>query len=119
MWLLFQIVCFKKVVNIASWYFFQEISDVATMQVRSLEAQQQSRDKEVTSLRQQLVDFQAQSEEKTVIGLFKHFLKTSVLWQIHLSYSVMYFAFRSCCYLSPSWSKIKIGLILLFSPPSH
>ena len=48
------------------------------MQVRSLEAQQQSRDKEVTSLRQQLVDFQAQSEEKTVIGLFEHFLKTSV-----------------------------------------
>jgi hypothetical protein len=29
---------------------------------------QQSRDKEVTSLRQQLIDFQAQSDEKTVIG---------------------------------------------------
>ena len=40
------------------------------MQVRAYDSQQQSRDKEVMSLRQQLVDFQAQSDEKTVIGQF-------------------------------------------------
>lgn len=37
-------------------------------QVRAIDAQQQSREKECTSLRQQLIDFQAQSDEKTVIG---------------------------------------------------
>ena len=37
-------------------------------QVRAMETTQQSRDKEVISLRQQLIDFQAQSDEKTVIG---------------------------------------------------
>ena len=36
--------------------------------MRALEKQQISRDKEVISLRQQLLDFQAQSDEKTVIG---------------------------------------------------
>ncbi len=41
---------------------------MASMQVKAMDSQQQSRDKEVTSLRQQLIDFQAQSDEKTVIG---------------------------------------------------
>ena len=49
-------------------YSVQDISEVASTQVRAIEAMQQSRDKEVTSLRQQLIDFQAQSDEKTVIG---------------------------------------------------
>ena len=41
---------------------------MAQMQVSAFEQQQTSREKELTSLRQQLVDFQAQSDEKTVIG---------------------------------------------------
>lgn len=49
------------------------------MQVRAFESQQQSRDKEVMSLRQQLVDFQAQSDEKTVIGkLHRHIVQLQV-----------------------------------------
>lgn len=48
----------------------QDISEVASMQVHAIQAQQQSNDKELTSLRQQLIDIQAQSDEKTVIGLF-------------------------------------------------
>lgn len=46
----------------------QDVSDVAATQVRAIDALQQSHEKEVTSLRQQLLDFQAQSDEKTVIG---------------------------------------------------
>ena len=44
------------------------MSEIATSQVQAIQTQQDSRDKELTSLRQQLVDFQAQSNEKTVIG---------------------------------------------------
>lgn len=47
----------------------KEISEVATVQCRLLDAKQVSRDKEVLSLRQQLLDFQSQSDEKTVIGM--------------------------------------------------
>jgi len=46
----------------------QQVSEIATSQVQAMQLQQDSRDKELTSLRQQLVDFQAQSNEKTVIG---------------------------------------------------
>ena len=46
----------------------QQVSEIATSQVQTIQTQQESRDKELTSLRQQLVDFQAQSNEKTVIG---------------------------------------------------
>lgn len=46
----------------------QQVSEIATSQVQAIQTQQDSRDKELTSLRQQLVDFQAQSNEKTVIG---------------------------------------------------
>ena len=49
----------------------KDIAEVASSQARALDAQQASRDKEVLSLRQQLLDFQAQSDEKTVIG--EHF----------------------------------------------
>ncbi|KAI0241044.1 CEP209_CC5 domain-containing protein, partial [Lamellibrachia satsuma] len=46
----------------------KDIAEVASCQVRAFETHQESRDKELMSLRQQLVDFQAQSDEKTVIG---------------------------------------------------
>jgi len=48
----------------------QQVSEIATSQVQAIQTQQDSRDKELTSLRQQLVDFQAQSDDKTVIGRF-------------------------------------------------
>ena len=46
------------------------MSEIATAQVQAVQTQQESRDKELTSLRQQLIDFQAQSNDKTVIGQF-------------------------------------------------
>ncbi|XP_061225334.1 centrosomal protein of 290 kDa [Neopsephotus bourkii] len=46
----------------------RELSDVAKMQVEALEARQQYRDKEVECLRMQILDYQAQSDERTVIA---------------------------------------------------
>ncbi|NWV46049.1 CE290 protein, partial [Daphoenositta chrysoptera] len=46
----------------------RELSDVAQTQVEALEARQQYRDKEVESLRMQILDYQAQSDEKAVIA---------------------------------------------------
>ncbi|NXX75542.1 CE290 protein, partial [Urocolius indicus] len=46
----------------------RELSDVAKMQVEALEARQKYRDKEVESLRVQILDYQAQSDEKAVIA---------------------------------------------------
>ncbi|XP_057185912.1 centrosomal protein of 290 kDa isoform X2 [Triplophysa rosa] len=46
----------------------REVSDVAKMQVSALESRQQSREKEVESLRKQILDYQAQSDEKTLIA---------------------------------------------------
>uniref|UniRef100_A0A8V5FJE3 Uncharacterized protein n=1 Tax=Melopsittacus undulatus TaxID=13146 RepID=A0A8V5FJE3_MELUD len=46
----------------------RELSDVAKMQVEALEARQQYRDKEVECLRMQILDYQPQSDEKTVIA---------------------------------------------------
>uniref|UniRef100_G5E6L5 Centrosomal protein 290 n=1 Tax=Bos taurus TaxID=9913 RepID=G5E6L5_BOVIN len=46
----------------------KEISDIAKRQVEILNAQQQSREKEVESLRTQLLDYQAQSDEKALIA---------------------------------------------------
>ncbi|NWH65851.1 CE290 protein, partial [Geococcyx californianus] len=46
----------------------RELSDVAKMQVEALEARQQYRDKEVESLKMQILDYQVQSDEKTVIA---------------------------------------------------
>ncbi|XP_053922436.1 centrosomal protein of 290 kDa isoform X2 [Cuculus canorus] len=46
----------------------RELSDVAKMQVDALEARQQYRDKEVESLRMEILDYQAQSDEKAVIA---------------------------------------------------
>ncbi|XP_069629548.1 centrosomal protein of 290 kDa isoform X4 [Haliaeetus albicilla] len=53
----------------------RELSDVARMQVEALEARQQYRDKEVESLRMQILDYQAQSDEKAVIAkLHQHII---------------------------------------------
>ena len=41
---------------------------MAGTQVNTLEMQHISQEKEVRSLRQQLLDFQVQSDEKTIIG---------------------------------------------------
>ncbi|KAK2838372.1 hypothetical protein Q7C36_013186 [Tachysurus vachellii] len=46
----------------------REISDVAKTQVFALEARQQSREKEVECLRKQVLDYQAQSDEKALIA---------------------------------------------------
>ena len=46
----------------------QDVADVASTQVRTLEVQHVSHEKENKSLRQQLLDFQVQSDEKTIIG---------------------------------------------------
>ncbi|NXB28249.1 CE290 protein, partial [Eulacestoma nigropectus] len=46
----------------------RELSDVAQAQVEALEARQQYRDKEVESLRMQILDYQAQSDEKAIIA---------------------------------------------------
>lgn len=54
----------------------KDISEVATMQVKAIQSQQVSHDKELISLRQQLIDIQAQSDEKTVIGkLHRHIVQ--------------------------------------------
>ena len=42
--------------------------DVASFQTKALESRQVSREKEVLSLRQQLIDIQTQSDEKAIIG---------------------------------------------------
>ncbi|KAM6096205.1 centrosomal protein of 290 kDa [Chlamydotis macqueenii] len=53
----------------------RELSDVAKMQVEALEARQQYRDKEVEFLRMQILDYQAQSDEKAVIAkLHQHII---------------------------------------------
>uniref|UniRef100_A0A8C4PEF2 Centrosomal protein 290 n=1 Tax=Dromaius novaehollandiae TaxID=8790 RepID=A0A8C4PEF2_DRONO len=46
----------------------RELSDVAKMQVGALEARQQCREKEMESLRMQILDYQAQSDEKAIIA---------------------------------------------------
>ncbi|KFW96953.1 Centrosomal protein of 290 kDa, partial [Phalacrocorax carbo] len=53
----------------------RELSDVAKMQVEALQARQQYRDKEVESLRTQILDYQVQSDEKAVIAkLHQHIM---------------------------------------------
>ncbi|NXY64641.1 CE290 protein, partial [Callaeas wilsoni] len=46
----------------------RELSDIAQTQVEALQAHQQYRDKEVESLRMQILDYQAQSDEKAIIA---------------------------------------------------
>ncbi|XP_057598380.1 centrosomal protein of 290 kDa isoform X3 [Hippopotamus amphibius kiboko] len=57
----------------------KEISDIAKRQVEILNAQQQSQAKEVESIRMQLVDYQAQSDEKALIAkLHQHIVSLQV-----------------------------------------
>ncbi|KAG3291288.1 hypothetical protein H1C71_012634 [Ictidomys tridecemlineatus] len=57
----------------------REISDIAKRQVEILNAQQQSREKEVESLRTQLVEYQAQSDEKALIAkLHQHLVSLQI-----------------------------------------
>ncbi|KAM8973086.1 centrosomal protein of 290 kDa [Pelodytes ibericus] len=46
----------------------RSLSDIAKMQVSTLEARQQSREKEVESLRKQVLDYQDQTDEKALIS---------------------------------------------------
>ncbi|XP_077999910.1 centrosomal protein of 290 kDa-like [Glandiceps talaboti] len=50
----------------------KEMAEVASAQTEALEARQVSREKELTSLRQQLMDIQTQSDEKAIIGKLHH-----------------------------------------------
>ncbi|XP_024428334.2 centrosomal protein of 290 kDa isoform X4 [Desmodus rotundus] len=57
----------------------REISDIAKRQVEILSAQQQSREKEVESIRVQLIDYQAQSDEKALIAkLHQHIVSLQI-----------------------------------------
>ncbi|XP_062931238.1 centrosomal protein of 290 kDa isoform X5 [Cynocephalus volans] len=57
----------------------REISDIAKRQVEILNAQQQSREKEVESLRMQLLEYQAQSDEKALIAkLHQHIVSLQI-----------------------------------------
>ena len=57
----------------------KEVSEVAAHQNRALEALQQSQEKELLSLRNQLRDIQSQSDEKAVIGkLHRHIVQLQV-----------------------------------------
>uniref|UniRef100_A0ABM5GFH0 Centrosomal protein of 290 kDa n=1 Tax=Pogona vitticeps TaxID=103695 RepID=A0ABM5GFH0_9SAUR len=57
----------------------RELSDIAKMQVAALENHQQSREKEVESLRMQILDYQAQSDEKTLIAkLYQHIVALQI-----------------------------------------
>ncbi|XP_048357510.1 centrosomal protein of 290 kDa [Sphaerodactylus townsendi] len=57
----------------------KELSDIAKMQVDALENRQQSREKEVESLRMQILDYQAQSDEKALIAkLHQHIVALQI-----------------------------------------
>ena len=46
----------------------KEVAEVASHQTEAIKAQQESQDKELTSLRKQLYDIQMESDDKTIIG---------------------------------------------------
>ncbi|XP_028934657.1 centrosomal protein of 290 kDa isoform X6 [Ornithorhynchus anatinus] len=57
----------------------REISDIAKMQVEVMNTRQQSREKEVESLRMQVLDYQAQSDEKALIAkLHQHIVALQI-----------------------------------------
>ncbi|KAM3833500.1 centrosomal protein of 290 kDa isoform 2-T2 [Vipera latastei] len=57
----------------------RELSDIAKTQVTALENRQQLRDKEVESLRMQILDYQVESDEKTLIAkLHQHIVALQV-----------------------------------------
>ena len=101
----------------------QQVSEIATSQVQAIQTQQDSRDKELTSLRQQLVDFQAQSNDKTVIGRFCtvvfSFQLTSTLGRASrrrtFGISVAVFIMQAGCHSCCPINKINNSAILLRS----
>ncbi|XP_072511621.1 centrosomal protein of 290 kDa isoform X4 [Notamacropus eugenii] len=57
----------------------KEIADIAKTQVEALSSHQQSREKEVESLRMQVLDYQAQSDEKALIAkLHQHIVALQI-----------------------------------------
>lgn len=46
----------------------KEVAEVASHQTEAIKSQQESQDKELTSLRKQLYDMQMESDDKTIIG---------------------------------------------------
>ncbi|KAM7435378.1 hypothetical protein ABFA07_014699 [Porites harrisoni] len=50
----------------------KEVAEVASHQTEAIKAQQESQDKELTSLRKQLYDIQMESDDKTIIGKLHH-----------------------------------------------
>ncbi|GFO27236.1 centrosomal protein of 290 kda-like, partial [Plakobranchus ocellatus] len=57
----------------------KEMAEIASTQVGTLEVQHLAKEKEFQSLRQQLLDFQVQSDEKTIIGkLHRHIVQLQV-----------------------------------------
>lgn len=46
----------------------KEVAEVASHQTEAIKAQQESQDRELTSLRKQLYDMQMESDDKTIIG---------------------------------------------------
>ena len=57
----------------------KEVAEVASHQTEAIKAQQESQDRELTSLRKQLYDMQMESDDKTIIGqCFISFLPNEV-----------------------------------------
>lgn len=50
----------------------KEVADVASHQTEAIKSQQESQDRELTSLRKQLYDMQMESDDKTIIGKLHH-----------------------------------------------
>lgn len=50
----------------------KEVAEVASHQTEAIKAQQESQDRELTSLRKQLYDMQMESDDKTIIGKLHH-----------------------------------------------
>ena len=48
----------------------KEVADVASHQTEAIKSQQESQDRELTSLRKQLYDMQMESDDKTIIGKY-------------------------------------------------
>lgn len=46
----------------------QDMADIAQNQLRTMQSQQQGREREMKSLRQQVREFQVQSDDKSLIG---------------------------------------------------
>ena len=75
------------------------MSDISHSQLQSVQAQQQARDRELRSLRQQLREFQVQTDEHALIGG----LRVACVWEstrtrkrIVVEYQNFGFALRVC-----------------------